>query len=434
MHYHIVSLFPEWFKSPLNTALFAKAEQEGIVQVSHINPRDFTDDKHNKVDDRPYGGGPGMVLMPQPILDAVKSIKNCGQIIALTPSGEPFTQELAAELSKEDDLTLICGRYEGFDERIYSLLPIRKISVGDAIFNGGEVAALAIIEATARLQDGYMGKNESGNDESFSQGLLEYPHFTRPEIFYDLPVPKVLSSGNHAQIDEWRKQNSLEMTYRYRSDLLEEAELSDSDRKYVNSLPSTRNGRNIHLALLHYPVLLKSKVAGTSSITNLDIHDIARIACTYGLASFNVITPLEDQLDLLKTLVNHWTIGQGADSNPDRAKALRLVRASKSLEETIQSIINNTGQKPYVLGTSAKAELDKKGREYRKAISFKTVKSIVKEQSTLILLGTSHGLAPEILHSCDALLAPIRWGGNYNHLPVRAACAIILDRLLGDFG
>ncbi len=175
-------------------------------------------------------------------------------------------------------------------------------------------------------------------------------------------------------------------------------------------------------------------MAGTSSITNLDIHDMARISCTYGLSSFQVISPLEDQLQLLQTLVNHWTKGLGASSNPDRAKALSLVSPAKSLEECIQNITEQCGKRPYVLGTTAKPELDKKGREYRKAKNFYEIKKIMSEENVLILLGTSHGLAPEILHACDGILAPIRWAGNYNHLPVRAACAIILDRLLGDLG
>ncbi len=434
MHYHIISLFPNWFESPLQTSLFAKARQAKIVEVSHINPRDFTKDKHCKVDDRPYGGGPGMVLMAQPLLDAIKSIPNPGQIIALTPAGEPLTQDLAEQLAKEENITLICGRYEGFDERLYSLLPIKRVSVGEAILNGGEVAALAVIEATARLQDGFMGKNESGHDESFKQGLLEYPHYSRPENFYDLTVPKVLTEGNHKKIDEWRRKASLEMTYKHRPDLLNNAELFETDRNYLNSLAMQRLGKNIHIALLHYPVLLKSKVAGTSSITNLDIHDIARISCTYNVASFNVITPLLDQQELLNTLINHWTKGQGAISNPDRAKALSLVNASNSLEETVEFLTQKCGKKPYLIGTSAKAELDKKGREYRKAKNFPQIRKIIEQENILILLGTSHGLASEVLHACDDILAPIRWAGNYNHLPVRSALAIILDRLLGDLG
>jgi len=434
MHYHIVSLFPEWFHSPLQTALFAKANKAGIVDVDYINPRDFTEDKHNKVDDRPYGGGPGMVLMTQPILDAVKSIANSGIIIALSPAGEPLTQELARELAKEKDLTLICGRYEGFDERLFSLLPIRKVSVGEAIFNGGEVAALALIEATARLQDGYMGKNESGDDESYSNGLLEYPHFTRPEKFHELSVPAVLQGGNHAEINTWRHQSSLEMTLKHRPDFLENAELSHDDRKYLNSLINFRRGKNIHIALLHHPVLLKSKISGTSSLTNLDIHDIARISCTYGIASFNVVTPLADQKELLHTLVKYWTKGAGAKSNPDRAQALNLVQAMDSFDDAIAAVEKISGTKPILIGTSAQAETDKKGREIRKAKPFCEIRKLLDDNAILIVLGTSHGLAPEILEKCDALLPPLRWVGNYNHLPVRAACAIMLDRLLGDIG
>ena len=432
MHYHIVSLFPEWFHSPLQTALFAKADKAGIVEVSHINPRDFTEDKHNKVDDRPYGGGPGMLLMAQPILDAVKSIQNPGTIIALTPAGEPLTQELARELAKEKDITLICGRYEGFDERLFSLLPIKRVSVGEAIFNGGEVAALALIEATARLQDGYMGKNESGDDESYSNGLLEYPHFTRPENFNDLSVPEVLQGGNHAEINKWRHQSSLEMTLKHRPDFLEKAELSYDDRKYLNSLINLKLGKNIHIALLHHPVLLKSKISGTSSLTNLDIHDIARISCTYGIASFNIVTPLTDQKELLHTLVKHWTEGAGAKSNPDRAQALNLVHAADSLEDAIEIVRSISGTEPIIIGTSAQPETDKKGREIRKAKPFCEIRKLLDDNAILIVLGTSHGLTPEVLERCDALLPPVRWVGNYNHLPVRAACAIMLDRLLGD--
>lgn len=438
MHYHIVTLFPEWFRSPLETSLFAKAQQSGIVDVSYINPRDFTEDIHNKVDDRPYGGGPGMLLMAQPILDAIKSIPKTGTIIALTPSGEPLTQKLAQELSKESDITLLCGRYEGFDERIFSLLPIRRVSVGEAILNGGEVAALALIEATARLQNGYMGKIESGEDESYNNGLLEYPHYTRPETYEGLPVPEVLQNGNHAHINTWRHEAALKATLTHRPDMLEHnnlsVPLSYKDRDFLNTQILSHLGKNIHMALVHHPVLLKAKTVGTSSITNLDLHDIARISCTYGLSSFQVISPLEDQERLLKTLLTHWTTGSGAQSNPDRSKAFRLVQPAKSLTEACENISQICGTKPILVGTSAQPELDKKGREVRLATPFPTITKVAHSHPILIVLGTSHGLAPEALTLCDYILPPIRWSGSYNHLPVRAACAIILDRLLGDMG
>lgn len=432
MHYHIVTLFPEWFASPLQTALFAKADKAGIVSVDFVNPRDFTENKHHKVDDSPYGGGPGMVLMVQPILDAVKSIPDPGTIIALTPTGEPLTQNLARQLAKEKNLTLICGRYEGFDERLYEVLPIKRVSVGEAILNGGEVAALALIEATARLQDGFMGKNESGDDESYSHSLLEYPHYTRPENFMGLEVPKELQTGNHSEINQWRRQQSLAMTLKHRPDLLEKAVLSEQDRIYLNQIRNVSFAKNIHIALVHHPVLLKNNTAGSSSVTNLDLHDICRISCTYGISSVQIVTPIQDQKSLVRELLEHWTQGEGAKSNPDRAKALSLAQLADSLDEAAANVENISGTKPLLVGTSAKAEKDKRGREKRTAVPFPLAKELAKDNALLIVLGTSHGLAPEALEKCDCLLPPVRYMGYYNHLPVRSACAIILDRLLGD--
>lgn len=432
MQYHIVTLFPEWFQSPLNTALFAKASQAGIVGADFINPRDHTLNKHSKVDDSPYGGGPGMVLMVQPILDAVRSIPQTGPIIALTPAGEPLTQKLAEELAREEHLTLICGRYEGFDERLYDLLPIRRISVGEAILNGGETAALALIEATARLQDGYMGKNESGDDESYRHGLLEYPQYTRPENFMGLEVPKELQTGNHGEINAWRRKEALAMTLRHRPDLLAKAALSEKDRETLNRLRQTSFAKNIHIALVHHPVLLKNNTAGSSSVTNLDIHDISRIACTYGIASLQIITPIQDQKLLVRELLDHWTKGDGAKTNPDRTKALSLAHLADSLEQAAENIETLCGVKPVLIGTSAKAEKDKRGREKRLAVPFPAVAELARRQPVLIVLGTSHGLAPEALEQCACILPPIRYMGHYNHLPVRSACAIIIDRLLGD--
>lgn len=432
MHYHLVTLFPEWFSSPFNTALFAKANQAGIVTVDYINPRDFTQNKHHKVDDSPYGGGPGMVLMVQPLLDAIASIPQKGRLIALTPAGKPLTQKLAEELAKEEHLTLICGRYEGFDERLYELLPIERVSVGEAILNGGEVAALALIEATARLQDGYMGKNESGTEESFTQNLLEYPHYTRPESFMDLEVPAVLQHGNHSEINAWRREQALAVTLKYRPDLLAKAVLSEQDRTTLNTLRSRSFAKNIHIALVHHPVLLKNKAAGSSSVTNLDLHDIARIACTYGIASLQIITPLADQKLLVQELIGHWTKGDGARTNPDRAKALSLAQLADNIDEAVTHVEKISGTKPFLVGTSAKAEKDKKGREKRLAVPFHKIAELAEENSLLLVFGTSHGLAPQALEKCDYILPPLRYMGHYNHLPVRSACAIIVDRLLGD--
>lgn len=434
MRYTLVTLFPEWFDSPLAAGLMGKAREAGVVEFSFANPRELTTDPHHTVDDRPYGGGPGMVLMLEPLVSLLRSLppSRRGRMIALSPGGKPFTQELARELAREPALTLICGRYEGFDARLFDVLPIEPVCVGDAVLNGGEVAALAVIEATARLQPGFMGKEASGEEESFSNGLLEYPHFTRPEDFEGHSVPETLRSGDHARIAAWRREQSLLATLRCRPELLDTAPLSWADRKFLASQNRFRPGKNLYIALLHHPVLLKRKIVGTSSLTNLDVHDIARISRTYGLSGFFVVTPLEDQRRLLKELLTHWTVGDGAASNPDRAEALALVRPADSLAEVVESLTASCGMAPLVLGSSARPELDKKGREKRPALPFAAARKSLDKRPVLLVLGTSHGLAPEVLAQCEGVLPPLRWMDSYNHLPVRAAAAILLDRLLGD--
>lgn len=434
MLYTLVTLFPEWFHSPLSTGLMARAREAGLVDFAFANPRDRATDRHRTVDDRPYGGGPGMVLMAEPLAATIRSLDRPGRILALTPGGRPFHQAMARELAAEPALTLVCGRYEGFDARLFQALPVEPVCVGDAVLNGGEAAALAIIEATARLLPGFMGKEESGEEESFSRGLLEYPHYTRPENFEGFEVPEVLLSGDHARVAAWRRQAALLTTLKYRPGLLDDAPLTAADRSLLAKRPRFRPGKNLYVALLHHPVLLKEKMSGTTSLTNLDIHDIARISRTYGSGGVFIVTPLEDQRRLLDTLLDHWTGGRGASSNPDRAEALRLVRPAESLEAAVQALAVRCGVPPLVVGTSARPTLDKKGREVRPAVPFADIRQRLGERPVLLLLGTGHGLAPEVLARCDALLPPLRWMDEYNHLPVRAAAAILMDRLLGDRG
>lgn len=440
MRFTIFTLFPEWFQSPLETALLGRAVKTGLVQFRLVNPRNWAEDRHKTVDDRPYGGGPGMVMMPEPLLRALQdtdaqlkadnAASGLGRILLLSASGEPFSQKMATELSRESAITLVCGRYEGIDARISQLLPLQEVAVGESVLNGGEAAAMQIIESVSRLLPGFMGKEESGAEESFSAGLLEYPHFTRPENFAALPVPDVLLSGNHAHIAQWRREQSLLRTWQRRPNLLNEAALNAADmaflRNYAAENGRQRLGRSLVCALVHHPVLLGRGKSGTSSLTNLDIHDIARCCRTYGLRHFLVITPLADQQNLLQILVRHWTEGAGGQTNPDRAAALHLVKSASSIDEGIQQTENEFGQHPLVLATSA--------RDYKKAprITPEQVRTFLQERPLLLLFGTAHGLAPEVLDNCDGILRPLRWLDNFNHLSVRSALAITLDRLLGD--
>lgn len=303
-------------------------------------------------------------MMLEPLVKTLRELETerggAGRIIMLAAAGKPLTQSLARELAREETLTLVCGRYEGIDARLMDILPVEQVSVGEAVLNGGEAAAMMLVEAATRLIPGFMGKEESGDDESFSAGLLEYPHFTRPEVFEDVPVPDVLRSGDHGRIAKWRREQSLRTTLRVRPDMLDGAPLTSDDMEYlretVEAAGRLRLGRNLHCALVHYPVFLGDRKTGATSLTNLDVHDIARCSRTYGLGSFTVVTPLKDQQTILETLVRHWTEGPGGVSNPDRAEAFSLVRMASDVQGAIDLVEARTGQRPVLLGTSARGQ------------------------------------------------------------------------------
>ena len=239
MRFEIVTLFPELFDAT-HMGLLGKAQEAGALQVRTVNPRDFTTDRHRSVDDAPYGGGSGMVLMAGPFAAALEHLDEArrgraAHKVLLTPQGERFSQAHARRFSAGGTLTLVCGRYEGFDERIRGLVD-EEISLGDFVLLGGEVAALAILEATARLLPGVLGNVQSATEESHAQGLLEYPQFTRPELFRAQRVPEVLLSGNHAAIARWRRKESLRRTLQRRPDLLQGADLCDEDRTLLDEI------------------------------------------------------------------------------------------------------------------------------------------------------------------------------------------------------
>ena len=223
MQIDVITLFPNFFQSPLNCSLLGKALLKGIAQVNLINPRDFTTDKHHQVDDVPYGGGVGMVLKPEPIFAAFESIPNLEprEVILLTPQGEPLNQGLLKEFATNyQQLVLICGHYEGVDERVQNIIT-KEISLGDFVLTCGEIPALTLINGVVRLLPGTVGKAQSLYFDSFEDGLLDYPHYTRPPVFRGWEVPAVLRSGHHEKIAQWRYEQQLAMTARKRPDLME---------------------------------------------------------------------------------------------------------------------------------------------------------------------------------------------------------------------
>ena len=225
MRIDVLTLFPEMFESPLAHSILRRAQQSNAVEIVLSNIRDFVTDKYRKVDDEPYGGGPGMVMMCKPVFDCYEHIvageTTKPRVIMMSPQGRKLDQKLARELSQEKHLMLIAGRYEGFDERIREGLEAEQISIGDYVLTGGELPAMVIIDSVVRLLDGVLGDENSALDESFSDGLLEYPQYTRPESYRGMSVPEILLSGNHGKIAEWRKIQSLKRTKKWRPDLLE---------------------------------------------------------------------------------------------------------------------------------------------------------------------------------------------------------------------
>ena len=239
--YDIFTLFPAICHAYVQESILKRAQAAGLLDIQVHNIRDYANSKHNVTDDMPYGGGGGMVMKPEPVFSAVEAVLGADPaarppIILLTPQGRPFTQRVAEELAAVPHFALICGRYEGFDERIRQYLATAEISLGDFVLTGGELAALAIVDAVARLQPGVLGDPTGAQDDSHSMGLLEYPHYTRPPEFRGWGVPPVLLSGDHARIERWRHEESLRRTFLRRPDLLLKLELSEADKLFLSRL------------------------------------------------------------------------------------------------------------------------------------------------------------------------------------------------------
>ncbi|HET9914101.1 MAG TPA: tRNA (guanosine(37)-N1)-methyltransferase TrmD [Anaerolineales bacterium] len=253
MQFEVFTLLPDVFPPYLESSILQRARQRGLLDVRVHNIRDYTHDRHHTTDDTPYGGGGGMVMKPEPVFEAVESILGsisvspagtmqtqpvATPVILLTPQGRVFTQRVAEEYARYERIALLCGRYEGVDERIREHLVTDEISVGDYVLTGGELPALIIIDAIARLIPEVLGDPTGAEDDSHSMGLLEYPHYTRPPEFRGWKVPDILLSGDHAKIDKWRREQALARTYRKRPDMLEKADLSKTDKKFIENLKS----------------------------------------------------------------------------------------------------------------------------------------------------------------------------------------------------
>ena len=422
LSFTLITILPRMFDSPLGYSILKRAQEKQLIRFNFIDPRDYTADRHRTTDDYPYGGGQGMVMKPEPLVAAVeeaKSRSSNARIVLLTPQGRVFDQIVAQRLSQQQEIVLICGRYEGIDERVKAYVD-EEISIGDYTLSGGEPAAIVVIDAVSRLVPGVLGNQNSPLEESFTDGLLEYPQYTRPEDFRGMKVPEVLLSGDHERVREWRRQQSVALTRERRPDLYAKTaqNLTSQAAEKVISAP-------IYAALLHHPVLDKNGQVVTTAVTNMDIHDIARSGRTYGLAGFFVVTPVRALQKLALKIIEHWESGYGSRYNTTRKEALALARICGTLDDAIVAIERETGDKPIIIATSA--------RRTPNRASFPMLRDVLDRQTRpfLILFGTGWGLTETILLQSDYVLEAIEGRGDYNHLSVRSAAAIILDRLLG---
>ncbi|WP_428269630.1 tRNA (guanosine(37)-N1)-methyltransferase TrmD [Haliangium sp.] len=453
MRFTVVTIFPEMLAPVLTTGVVGRAIQAGTLSVHMIDPRDFTSDRHRTVDDSPYGGGPGMVMKVEPLVAAIEAAAEAAAAeaepageperphrVLMSPAGRALTQERVRELAALAHIVLVCGRYEGVDERVVELAIDEQISIGDFVLSGGEVAAMAVIDAVARYVPGVLGEAASADEESFSEALLEYPHYTRPASFRGLDVPEVLQSGHHERIRTWRRQQALARTSARRPDLLARHLFGDEDRRLWAGLPGGDPAAGVYLALVHYPVYDRGRRVVTSAITNLDLHDIARSTATYGLAGYFVVTPVAAQRDKVARILSVWRRPEGGEgarpgdnrTQPgadNRAEALSGVEAVADVAAARAAIEARHGRPPRGVATSARAGAG--------ALDYDTLRARLHAHPgapVLLLLGTGWGLADELVATADDLLAPVCGRTAFNHLSVRSAAAVILDRLFGQRG
>ena len=414
----IITLFPELFLAFKENGLMSRAQDEGAVDLQSIFLRDHAINNHGQVDDTPYGGGSGMVMRVDAAKGAIETAKEKdpnAKVVLFSPRGKTLNQNTAKRFAREcqnnnSGLILLCPRYEGVDERIIEEYVDEEVSIGDYILMGGEVPAMVFLESVVRLLPGVLGNPESIEHESFENNLLEHPQYTKPREFEGRTVPEVLLKGHHAETDEWRKEQALEVTKQRRPDLLK--------------LPPTP-GDELHAAIVHYPVVDKTNRLVTSSITTIDLPDIARSCKTFGIDRFYCIHPTKALRVLADKINEHWISGYGSEYNPKRKEALSCLEIVPDIDDMILDIETRTGKLPKLVVTSA--------RPSEKQISYQEFREEIPHINTphIIVFGTAWGLADEVMDRADIHLEPISGATDYRHLSVRSAAAITFDRLLG---
>lgn len=428
MNISIVTVFPDLYTPFLQTSLVHRAQESGKIDCevngffSYVAPKE-------RIDAPTYGHGAGMLIRPEVVERAVVSQeKKYGKALKIffSPQGkklnQPLLKQIAERAQKAGHVMLLPARYEGMDARVEEVYADEIISVGDFVLMGGDIPAMMLLEGLLRLIPGVVGKEESVREDSFSGSFVDYPEYTAPIQWHGIEVPEVIRSGNHEAIRKWRLEQAAHKTVYHHFEWLKSHEVSSEIKKQVAAcMPA------------HYVVLMHGEVVvgdglqvGATSVTSIDIHDIARSSATYGIRNFFVSTPLEDQRRIVEKLLTFWNTSVGINYNPQRHHALRRVRLTTTIDEAIEAIYAAEGKKPLLIATSART------MKHEKEITYSDQEKVWSTgRPVLFILGTGQGLSQELVDRTDYLLRPIHGFTEFNHLSVRSAAAIIFDRWLG---
>ncbi len=427
MNISILSVFPDLYSCFLQTSLVRRACEAGIVSYDVDSYSSFLS-PGTRIDAPTFGHGAGMLIKPLVIQKGVEAKeKKFGKAfkIFFSPHGKKLNQSLLKKIYQDairvGHLMLLPARYEGMDARVEQEYADEIVSVGDFVLMGGDIPAMMLLEGVLRFIPGVVGKSESVERDSFMDAFVDYPEYTEPVEWKRQEVPPVVRSGNHGAMQKWRMEQAAQRTVLHHFDWLRSSDMTDEQKKVAKkTIPSH------YIVLMHDQVMVGQDCQeGTTSVTSLDIHDIARSARTFGFDQFFIVTPLKDQQKVVKKLLSFWQEGVGIEYNPERHEALKHVRLVSSLNDVLHKIEEREGVRPIIVTTSARMWPCK-------TISFHDQSVVWREgRPVLFVFGTGRGLSDQIMRRSDFVLMPVAGFSDFNHLSVRSAVATIMDRWLG---
>lgn len=411
----VITAFPELMRNYLASSVLGRGIAAGKLEAEVVDIRDFSEGSYRQIDDYCYGSG-GMMLMAEPLAKAVESVSGGAKpyVVYPSPQGVRLHQELVEDLARKEHLVIVCGHYEGVDERFTEKYVDMEISLGDFVLTGGEMPAMAIVDAVSRLIPGVVGSESSVEEDSFYSGMLDTPHYTRPAEWRGERVPEVLMGGDAKAIERWRRRQSVERTLDRRPDVAGRAGI----------IPWLSGGA--YVMEVHYPVLDKRGEKSSTAITGMDLHDIARACRTYGIKKYLLVTPIAQQREMAKRIAGHWTSGWGADYNPDRREAFSTLKIFASVQKALAWAEEKEKKPVFKIATTAKRH---EGAQHWLTLKREILR---RDHSPLFIFGTGWGLHDEVMDMADAVMTPIIGGKDgWNHLSVRSAVSITLDRFFG---